>query len=134
MNQPVRQNRSKIAALAALTLAAFVGWEIIEFTVNRIYVPVGKSYLLQYKGPLVFGSRKTPAPGHLADLNKGEIGVVDQMLGPGRHFYCPLWWTGRFVDDQIVKPGEVAVVTSLVGKDLSQRPRSDGQPAAGADS
>jgi regulator of protease activity HflC (stomatin/prohibitin superfamily) len=130
MNQPLRQNRSKIAVLVALGLAAFIGWEIIDFTINRIYVPVGKSYLLQYKGPLVFGSRKTPAAGHLADLNKGEIGVVEQMLGPGRHFYCPLWWSGRYVDDQIVKPGEVAVVTSLVGKDLSQRPASDAQAAA----
>ena len=133
MNQPLRQNRSKIALLVALGLAAFIGWEIIDFTVNRIYVPVGKSYLLQYKGPLVFGSRKTPEAGHLADLNKGEIGVVDQMLGPGRHFYCPLWWTGRYVDDQIVKPGEVAVVTSLVGKDLSQRSGNHMQAAGAAD-
>ena len=132
MNHRLLQNRSKIAALVVLALAAFVGWEVIEFTINRIYVPVGKSYLLQYKGPLLLGSARPPAPGRLADPSKGEVGMVEQMLGPGRHFYCPLWWTGRYVDDQIVRPGEVAVVTSLVGKDLSDRPRNDGQ--AGADS
>jgi regulator of protease activity HflC (stomatin/prohibitin superfamily) len=49
------------------------------------------------------------------------------MKGPGRHFYCPLWWERTIVDDLIVKPGEVAIVTSLVGKDLPSDPSGEGK-------
>jgi regulator of protease activity HflC (stomatin/prohibitin superfamily) len=119
--------RRPIAGLITLAVIACIGWEIFEFTVNRIYVEVGQSLLLQYKGPILFGSRNSPKDGRLADLEKGEIGVIEQMPGPGRHFYCPLWWERTIVKDEIVLPGEVAVVTSLVGKDLSSRkPAADG--------
>jgi regulator of protease activity HflC (stomatin/prohibitin superfamily) len=118
--------RRPIAGLMTLTAIACIGWEIVEFTVNRKYVEVGESLLLQYKGPILFGSRIYPSDGRLADIEKGQIGVIEQMPGPGRHFYCPLWWERTIVKDEIVLPGEVAVVTSLVGKDLSSR-----RPAAG---
>ncbi len=103
-----------------------IGWEVFEFTVNRVYVNVGESLLLQYKGPFLFGSRTYPKDGRLADMEKGEIGVIEQMPGPGRYFYCPIWWERTIVKDEIVLPGEVAVVTSQVGKDLSsQHPAAD---------
>ncbi len=114
-------SRRKVSAIMTLAVIALVGWEIVEFTINRVYVPVGSSLLLQYKGPLLLGSRIYPRDGQLADITKGEIGVVEQMPGPGRHFYCPIWWERTIVKDQVVEPGEVAVVTSLVGKDLMDR-------------
>jgi regulator of protease activity HflC (stomatin/prohibitin superfamily) len=49
------------------------------------------------------------------------------MPGPGRHFYCPIWWECKIVKDQVVAPGEVAVVTSLVGKDLHQRSAAEAE-------
>jgi regulator of protease activity HflC (stomatin/prohibitin superfamily) len=113
--------RPKVSAIATLALMGLVGWEIFEFTINRVYVPVGSSLLLQYKGPLLLGGRNYPQDGRLADMDKGEIGVVEHMPGPGRHFYCPIWWERTIVKDQVVEPGEVAVVTSLVGKDLMDR-------------
>ncbi len=112
---------SKISSLVALVVVGLVGWEVFEFAINRVYVPVGSSLLLQYKGPLLFGGVKPP-DGKLADVTKGEIGVVEQMPGPSRHFYCPIWWERTIVKDQIVEPGEVAIVTSLMGKDLMERP------------
>ncbi len=110
--------RGPVAGLITLAVIACIGWEIFEFVVNRKYVEVGQSLLLQYKGPILFGSRNYPKDGRLADMTKGEIGVIEQMPGPGRHFYCPIWWERTIVKDEIVLPGEVAVVTSLVGKDL----------------
>lgn len=110
--------RSLFAALVLLAFVAFIGWEIFDFSVNRIYVPVGKSLQLRYKGPLLVGSGKNPPDGRLSRMESMEVGVMEEMLGPGRHFYCPLWWVRELVDDRIVKPGEVAIVTSLVGKDL----------------
>ncbi len=113
--------------LVVLLLAGVVGWEAFEWTVNRISVPVGSSLLLQYKGPLLFGSRNKPQDGQLASLERGEIGVIEQMPGPGRHFYCPIWWECKIVKDEVVAPGEVAVVTSLVGKDLHQRSAAEAE-------
>ncbi|MBI3863658.1 MAG: band 7 protein [Planctomycetia bacterium] len=120
MSQPASARRTA-TGLIVLLLACAAGWEAFEWTVNRISVPVGSSLLLQYKGPLLFGSANKPKDGQLASLERGEIGVIEQMPGPGRHFYCPIWWDCQIVKDQVVAPGEVAVVTSLVGKDLNQR-------------
>src|SRR5437762_1221310 len=96
--------RSSSKTLLALIVAGVVGWEAFEWTVNRISVPVGSSLLLQYKGPLLFGSRNVPKNGQLASLERGEVGVIEQMPGPGRHFYCPIWWECRIVEDQVVAP------------------------------
>lgn len=88
------------------------------WTVNRVYVPNGHSLLLRYKGPLVFGTRKKAQPGHYAQ--EGEIGVLQRLRGPGRHFYCPIWWERRVVEDVVVKTGQVAIVTSKLGDSLDE--------------
>ena len=56
--------------------------------VCRIYVPEGNSLLLRFKGPLVIRTAEEPEPGRLA--REGEIGVMEQMRGPGRHLYNPI--------------------------------------------
>lgn len=132
MSQSSSSSRGRIAGLITLAVIGLIGWEVFEFAVNRIYVAVGQSLLLQYKGPFLFGSRNYPKDGRLADMEKGEIGVIEQMPGPGRHFYCPIWWERTIVKDEIVQPGEVAVVTCLVGKDLSSRRPAAGEAGAGS--
>src|SRR5438046_8586156 len=103
------------AALAPALVVAAVLYFGFEWTVNRIYVPAGKSLLLRYKGPLFFTwGNKYTVPGHFA--LDGEIGVKEKMPGPGRHFYCPIWWERTIVDDVVVQPGELAVVTSKLGE------------------
>jgi hypothetical protein len=99
-----------------LVFVAFVLYQGFDWTVNRIYVPEGKSLLLRYKGPLVLMWGNEYAEGRFA--KEGEIGVLEDMRGPGRHFYCPIWWERTLVDDVVVKPGEIAVVTSKLGEDL----------------
>ena len=126
-----RLPRDLIGAVIAAGVLLAAGWQIFEWTVNRVYVPVGKSLLLRYKGPLLLGSRAYPAPGQMAKVNQDgvlQIGMLEQLLGPGRHFYCPIWWERSLVEDQLVKPGQVAVVTSKVGADVVQSAESkDGQ-------
>src|SRR3954462_9306844 len=102
------------AALLALgaTLAAFTA----IMSVNCIYVPEGQSLQLQYKGPLLLGRGRPAEPGHFA--KEGEVGVLEELRGPGRHFYCPIWWQRKIVDDVVVKPGEVAIIKSKMGSDL----------------
>lgn len=101
-------------AAAALSLLVLLG--IFHWTVDRVYVPPGHSLLLQYKGPLLFGARNEVEAGHLA--REGQIGVYEELRGPGRHFYCPFWWRRDVIPDFIVSPGEVGLVTSKLGETL----------------
>ena len=114
--------KSRIKLLTLVALLGCTAWQVVNWSINRVFVPPGKSLLLRYKGPLLLGRGHSPQPGQLARREPLEVGVLMEMPGPGRHFYCPLWWERTLVEDVVVEPGELAVVTSLVGSD----------PAAGA--
>jgi len=86
-----------------------------QWFVCRIYVPDGHSLLLRYKGPLVLSADQAE-PGRLA--GDGEIGVRDEMRGPGRHFFNPLYWERTIVPDVVILPGSIGVVTSKIGNAL----------------
>lgn len=114
--------------VVSLVVLAIIGWFAIEWTYNRIYVPEGYSLLLRYKGPPLpipgLGMRPEAETGRFAkvDANSAplELGILEEMVGPGRHFYCPLWWERTLVKDEVVEPGEVAIVTSKMGKELPE--------------
>jgi len=95
------------------------GFGAFHWTINRVYVPAGKSLLLRYKGPLLFGEKKV-ATGRFASYEAGEIGIIEQLRGPGRHFYCPIWWERQMVNDVVVEPGNVAIIISKLGRELPQ--------------
>lgn len=106
--------RTIIVAISSLFLLYCV-YEMFNWTVNRVGVRPGESLMLRYKGPLIFGFRKYAEPGKFAE--PGQIGVLKEMKGPGRHFYCPIWWERTVVKDLVVEPKSVAVVTSKLGND-----------------
>ncbi|MFN9246319.1 MAG: SPFH domain-containing protein [Planctomycetota bacterium] len=111
----------RVGALVILALLALFAWQAFEWTVNRVYVPEGRSLQLQYKGPFfgsLFGEPKYASPGFWAE--EGEIGVRKELRGPGRHFYCPIWWNRVLVDDVLIAPGQVGIVTCKLGKDLPE--------------
>lgn len=118
-------SRPAVSLLVVLFVLGVIGWQTFEWMVNRVYVDQGYSLRLRYKGPpLPFlpGGRPQGKPGHLAQVDEDgdpmELGVLEQMVGPGRHFYCPLWWERTLVPDIVVEPGEVAIATSKLGDDL----------------
>src|SRR5687767_8453468 len=100
--------------VALLGVALLYGF--VQMAVNCIYINEGESLRLRYKGPLIFGSGKAAEPGQFA--KDGEVGVLEEMKGPGRHFYSPIWWKRDRVKDVVVKPGQVAIVTSRMGEPL----------------
>jgi hypothetical protein len=111
---------SKLEFAIALVLFAALGYGAWEWTIDRIWVPEGQSLMLRYKGPLIFGKRVS-AVGRFAKLTEGgvqETGVIEEMPGPGRHFYCPIWWERTIVKDVEIKPGQVGLVTSKLGDNL----------------
>ena len=107
-----------ISTLVVFGLIGGVLFGAFCWTAVRVYVPEGRSLMLRYKGPLVFGARREAKPGHFA--KEGEIGVRERLRGPGRHWYFGLWWERKMVDDVVVQPGEVAVVTCKMGDPLPE--------------
>lgn len=97
-------------------LALIVLYAVFQWTVNRVYVAEGESLMLRYKGPLIFGSRERAKTGYWAE--EGQIGILAKLRGPGRHFYCPIWWEREIVPDIVINPGEVGVVTCKLGDSL----------------
>jgi regulator of protease activity HflC (stomatin/prohibitin superfamily) len=109
--------------LALLVLVCAGLWSSIEWGYNRIYVPEGKSLLLRYKGFPLFGMTKPPTePGHFARVDEAgnplEIGYLERLRGPGRHFYCPLWWERELVEDLVIEGGHVGIAACKMGDDL----------------
>lgn len=128
-------NLSKIpggpAAVLALTAVVIIagGWLTLEWGYNRVWVPEGHSMLLRYKGPPLpipgLGTRKPATQGAFAKISDGaktpdELGVLENLVGPGRHFYCPLWWQTEIREDIVIEPGEVGIVVCKMGEDLPE--------------
>jgi len=105
-----------IPAAAVLLLVGGLAFLVFQWTINRVYVDEGYSLQLRYKGPLVFGSRKQAKVGFWAE--EGEIGIRKELRGPGRHFYCPVWWQREIVTDIVIQPGSVGIVTCKLGDSL----------------
>ncbi|MDZ7616738.1 MAG: SPFH domain-containing protein [Patescibacteria group bacterium] len=106
----------QIAGSVVVLLLLMVGaLGVFHWTVNRVYVEPGHSLMLRYKGPLL-GTAEYAQAGQFAQ--EGQVGVLERLRGPGRHFYCPVWWERVIVPDQVVQPGQVAVVTSKLGDAL----------------
>jgi regulator of protease activity HflC (stomatin/prohibitin superfamily) len=111
---------AKVAVgLVALYLVGYVG--LWQWNFCRYEVPPGYSLKLRYRGPFPFAlGRLDKADGTLVKLNASgrpsQIGILEDMPGPGRHFYNPLEFERELVPDVIVKPGQVGIVTSKMGK------------------
>lgn len=102
-----------ISTAIILTIIGGLSYAAFSWTINRVYVAEGQSLQLRYKGPLVFGSRKMAKQGYWAE--EGEIGIRKELRGPGRHFYCPIWWQRELVQDVVILPGQVGIVTCKLG-------------------
>ena len=105
----------KILLLAALLVFVALAGLAFHWTVNRVYVPEGFSLQLRYKGPF-FAKAEEATPGYWA--KEGQVGVLEKLRGPGRHFYCPIWWERTLVKDILIQSGEVGIVTCKLGASL----------------
>ncbi len=119
--------KARLSFIVPAVIILLAGFEGFQWTFNRVYVPEGKSLVLRYKGPplpYLPGSKPSATPGQFAKVDeKGrpqEVGILKDMLGPGRHFLWIGWWETREVADIVVKPGQVALVTSKMGGELPQ--------------
>ena len=106
--------------LLALLAIGYVG--VWQWGFCRIEVPPGNSLFLRYRGPFPFAmGGVTQAPdGTLVTLDASgrpkQIGILEEMPGPGRHFYSPLEFQHELVPDILVKPGKIGIVTAKMGR------------------
>lgn len=111
----IRSQKSIISLATAALFLGVLAYGTFDWTFCRVYVPEGHSLLLRYKGPLILPA-KPAEPGRLAEA--GQVGVLREMKGPGRHFYNPIYWERTIVPDVVILPGQIGVVTSKVGDPL----------------
>jgi hypothetical protein len=116
-----------MAATAALVvgLVGLVGYlGVWQWTICRVEVPPGSSLLIRYKGPWPFGSTPQAPEGTLVKTDAGgrplQVGILEAMAGPGRHFYSPLEYETQLVKDEVIPPGKVGVLVSKIGKPLPE--------------
>ena len=109
-------------AILGLFAAVFAYVGVWQWMFCRIEVPPGNSLLIRYKGPWPIGRSAKAPDGTLVKLdasgNPLQVGILEVMPGPGRHFYSPLEFETELVPDLIVPPGKLGVVTSKMGKSL----------------
>jgi regulator of protease activity HflC (stomatin/prohibitin superfamily) len=108
-------------AVVVVFVAGYVG--IWQWMICRVEVPAGSSLLVRYKGPWPFGSTAQAPEGTLVRVVAGrplEVGILENMPGPGRHFYSPLEYEIQLVPDQVIPPGKIGVVVSKIGKPLPE--------------
>ncbi|MDR1744731.1 MAG: hypothetical protein LBS30_03145 [Planctomycetota bacterium] len=96
------------AALIALLLLAWAAW---SWGFCRFYVAPGKMAVITAK------SGKALPPGQIL-AKPGQKGVLEDVLGEGRHIWNPIFYDWEIVDALYIQPGKVGVVTSLVGDNL----------------
>lgn len=119
----IRLTKTTIGLLAVAASPFLLYFGFWQWMVCRVYVPAGYSLLLRYKGPFPFGNVPQAKDGTLVKLNeKGqptEVGILEAMPGPGRHFYSPLEFEREIVPDIVIEPGKIGVVVSKVGQPLT---------------
>jgi hypothetical protein len=118
----LRRVRALAAAAAALLVLAVAYLGVWKWMICRVEVPPGHSLLVRYRGPWPFGSAPEAPEGRLAQTDaKGrplQVGILEAMPGPGRHFYSPLEYETVLVDDLIIPPGKLGVMVAKFGKSL----------------
>jgi regulator of protease activity HflC (stomatin/prohibitin superfamily) len=100
------------AAAVTAAAAAFLYFGLWKWMIERTWVPPGFSLQLTHLTGSPAGN-DLYADGH-------QQGVLQQMLGPGRHFLMPWEYSTKLVQDFEVPPGHVALLRNNVGKDLPE--------------
>ena len=100
-----------LIALGCVVFAYVVLYQAIwRWGICRKYCPYGQSLLV---------TRETGTPaGRDVYATESQMGVQEQMAGPGRHFLNPWVYSVRSVPNALIPAGKIAVVKSNLGKDL----------------
>lgn len=103
--------RRHIGVFGILALVLFVAYAVWSWGFCRFYVGPGQMAVITAK------SGDPLEPDQIL-ARPGQKGVLEDVLGEGRHLWNPLLYDWEIVDAQYIPPGKVGIVTSLVGANL----------------
>ncbi len=103
--------RRRFGIVGCVIIALFALWVGWSWGFCRFYVGPGQMAIITAK------SGDPLAPGQIL-ARFGQKGVLEDVLGEGRHIWNPIFYDWEIVDSQFIPPGKVGIVTSLVGEDL----------------
>ncbi len=106
--RPPRRRFGVFASILLVLLALWAGW---SWGFCRFYVGPGRMAIITAKSG-------DPLPPDQILAKPGQKGVLEDVLGEGRHIWNPLFYDWEIVDALFIPPGKVGVVTSLVGDPL----------------
>ncbi|MDR3078398.1 MAG: hypothetical protein LBV15_06515, partial [Planctomycetota bacterium] len=103
--------RRGLGIFGCLVLFLFAAWAVWSWGFCRFYVRPGQMAVITAKSgdPLL--------PGQIL-AKPGQKGVLEDVLGEGRHIWNPIFYDWEIRDALYIPPGKVGVVTSLVGDNL----------------
>lgn len=98
----------KAAPLLLIALAVGLVW---EWGFCRFYVPENQMAILISK------AGKTLEPGQIL-AQRGQRGILEEVLGEGRHFRNPFFYEWKIAPITVIAPGKIGIVTAKIGSDL----------------
>ncbi|MCD8138908.1 MAG: hypothetical protein LUE17_03860, partial [Planctomycetaceae bacterium] len=103
----------RLGVVSTLLLLILAAWAVWSWGFCRFYVGPGKMAVITAK-------TGSPLPPGQILAKPGQKGVLEDVLGEGRHIWNPLFYDWQIVDALYIPPGKVGVVTSQVGENLPQ--------------
>ncbi len=102
---------NKISLIAFLALVLGGTWFVWTWGFCRFYVDPDEMAIVTSK-------TGDPLPPGQFLAKSGQKGILEDVLGEGRHFLNPVIYDHEIVRVTIIPPGKVGIVTSKVGQDL----------------
>lgn len=104
--------KNKISIITVL-FVLICPWLVWQWGFCRFYVDTNEMAVISRKN-----GDALPPDQILAD--KGQKGVQKEVLGEGRHFLNPIFYSWEIVSVTTILPGKVGIVTSKVGQNLPE--------------
>jgi len=108
-------NARLISGAVGVVMIVLAGLAMLYWATFRIYVPADKCAVLIRKmgAELPTGQRVA--------TESGQRGIQEVVLGPGRHFYNPLWWDWQIKNLTVVPSGDPSTWEWIHSLDARQR-------------
>ncbi|HAL93067.1 MAG TPA: hypothetical protein DCM68_08610 [Verrucomicrobia bacterium] len=106
--------KSTLKTIALLVLVVGLPWFIWTWGFCRFYVEPGEMAVIT---ATMTGD---PLPPGQILAKKGQRGILEDVLGEGRHFLNPWLYDWEIRPVVVIPPGKVGIVTSKVGEDLPE--------------
>jgi len=107
--------RSLIKTLIGVALLAGAVLTGVTWFAFRIYVPEDRCAVLIRRMGDALG------PGQMVATRPGQKGIQLEVLGPGRHFYNPLWWDYKLKPLTVIPSGDPSTWEWIHSLDKKQR-------------